>query len=83
MPDPTSTVSITLNGKDIQIAVGTIIAAVILGAKAYPHSMVTGETRAPLCGMGICFECRATVNGRPYQRTCQIVCEDGMDVRTQ
>ncbi|HYK35752.1 (2Fe-2S)-binding protein [Alloacidobacterium sp.] len=83
MPERTSTVSITLNGDEIQVPDGAIVAAVILNAQAYPHSLVTGEPRAPLCGMGICFECRATVNGRPYQRTCQIVCEDGMDVRTQ
>lgn len=83
MPEPAPTVSITLNGEEIQVPDGAILAAIILREKAYPHSLVSNEPRAPLCGMGICFECRATVNGRPYQRTCQIVCEDGMDVRTQ
>jgi sarcosine oxidase subunit alpha len=43
---------------------------------------VTGEPRAPLCGMGICFECRATINGFAHRRSCQVLCEPGMDVRT-
>ncbi|MGI4758451.1 MAG: 2Fe-2S iron-sulfur cluster-binding protein [Janthinobacterium lividum] len=33
--------------------------------------------------MGICFECRATVNGVAQRRTCQILCEPGMLVETQ
>jgi sarcosine oxidase subunit alpha len=33
--------------------------------------------------MGICFECRAVVNGILYRRTCQLVCESGMTVETQ
>lgn len=33
---------------------------------------VTGEPRGPLCGMGICFECRATIDGKPHVRTCQM-----------
>ena len=40
---------------------------------------VTGEPRAALCGMGICFECRAVVNGIPHRRTCQILCEQRHD----
>ena len=28
----------------------------------------------PLCGMGICFECRAAIDGRSYCRTCQVLC---------
>ncbi len=33
---------------------------------------VTGEARAPLCGMGICFECRVTINDQAHSRSCQI-----------
>jgi sarcosine oxidase subunit alpha len=43
---------------------------------------VRGEARAPFCGMGICMECRATVNGRQHQRTCQLACAPGMEVVT-
>jgi sarcosine oxidase subunit alpha len=32
--------------------------------------------------MGICFECRVSINGTPHCRSCQIVCESGMRVNT-
>jgi sarcosine oxidase subunit alpha len=44
---------------------------------------VTGQPRGPLCGMGICMECRATVDGVPHRRTCQVVCAPGMEVVTE
>jgi sarcosine oxidase subunit alpha len=60
----------------------TVAAAVMLaGEKAFRHS-VTGEPRGPLCGMGICFECRVTINGVPHARSCQIAVQPGMDIRT-
>jgi sarcosine oxidase subunit alpha len=43
---------------------------------------VSGMPRGPLCAMGICFECRVTVDGVPHQRGCMILCEAGTDVRT-
>jgi len=43
---------------------------------------VTGERRLAFCGMGICFECRAVVDGIPHRRTCQILCEEDMTVET-
>ena len=41
-----------------------------------------GEPRGPLCGMGICFECRVTIDGEAHCRSCQTECRNGMDVRT-
>ncbi len=43
---------------------------------------VTGEARAPLCGMGICFECRVTINGQAHSRSCQIPAADRQNVVT-
>jgi NADPH-dependent 2,4-dienoyl-CoA reductase/sulfur reductase-like enzyme len=40
------------------------------GQSAFRRS-VRGQPRGPLCGMGVCFECRATVNGEPHRLTCQ------------
>ena len=51
------------------------------GVQGFRRS-VSGEPRGPLCGMGICFECRVTINGREHCRSCQIPCEPGMEVRT-
>jgi sarcosine oxidase subunit alpha len=43
---------------------------------------VLGEPRAALCGMGICFECRVTIDGRTHQRGCMTIVVEGMDVAT-
>ena len=62
---------------------GSMVAAAVLkcGVATFRRS-VTGEARGPLCGMGICFECRVTIDGVAHVRSCQTVCENGMDVRT-
>ena len=43
---------------------------------------VTGQPRAAVCGIGICFECRAEVDGIAHAKTCQILCRPGMAIRT-
>ena len=58
-----------------------ILAVARAGVTTFRRS-VTGEPRGPLCGMGICFECRVTVDGRPHVRSCQVLCRPGMEVRT-
>lgn len=74
--------SIRINGVDVTVPEGTTVAVAMTIASAACRRSVSGETRGPLCGMGICFECRVVINGSPHCRSCQIVCEPGMDVRT-
>ncbi|MDI3254778.1 (2Fe-2S)-binding protein [Pseudacidobacterium ailaaui] len=76
-------VALTINGKRYEALEGTTVAAAIMNAGATCRTSVARQARGPLCGMGICFECRATVNGKPHQRTCQMICENGMEVETQ
>ncbi len=80
MPD---TIRVSVNGTPITVPAGAMVSAAvaIAGANGFRKS-VSGEPRGPLCGMGICFECRVTINGRPHCRSCQIPCEAGMEVRT-
>lgn len=77
------TITLLINGRSVAVPEGVVVstAVALSGATAFRRS-VTGEWRAPLCGMGICFECRVTIDGRPHARSCQILCQDGMDVRT-
>jgi aerobic-type carbon monoxide dehydrogenase small subunit (CoxS/CutS family) len=77
------TITLLINGRSVTLPEGVMVstAVALSGATVYRRS-VTGERRAPLCGMGICFECRVTINGQPHERSCQILCRDGMDVRT-
>lgn len=80
MPD---TVLLVVNGVSVEMPAGSMVSAAILktGISAFRRS-ATGEPRGPLCGMGICFECRVVIDGEPHCRSCQTVCKDGMDVRT-
>lgn len=76
-------VAVRIDGEWRRVERGTTVAAAMLnaGVRAFRHS-VSGEARSPLCGMGICLECRAMVNGVEHTRTCLVLCEDGMEVRT-
>jgi sarcosine oxidase subunit alpha len=77
------TITLRVNGQFIAVAPGTTVAAAIMlsGVTTFRRS-VTGEPRGPLCGMGICFECRAIINGQPHTRTCQLPVQNAMEVRT-
>ena len=74
---------VQVNGKPVSVAAGTIVAAAIVqtGVTAFRRSVI-GTPRGPLCGMGICMECRVTINGRKHCRSCQILCEPGMEILT-
>ena len=76
-------VSLRVNDVPVKVPAGSMVAAAILesGVTTFRRS-VTGEARGPLCGMGICFECRVRVDGVAHVRSCQTLCENGMDVRT-
>jgi len=75
-------VPITVNGQPVTVTSNTTVAAAVLMVSVHARTSVRGELRAPLCGMGICFECRVTIDGKEQQRSCQILCAPGMDVRT-
>lgn len=77
------TVTLLVNGDSVTMPEGSMVSAAILkiGVSAFRRS-AAGELRGPLCGMGICFECRVTIDGEAHCRSCQTVCRDGMDVRT-
>ncbi len=79
----TETVQLTINARPLRVPEGTTIAAAMLIAN-HPavRRSITGEPRGPLCGIGICFECRATVDGQSHRRTCQTVVRDGMEIVT-
>ncbi len=80
MPD---TVRLFVDGVAVTMPEGSMVAAAILksGTSVFRKSVI-GEPRGPLCGMGICFECRVTIDGEAHCRSCQTICQNGMDVRT-
>jgi hypothetical protein len=73
-------VDFTLNGRPISAPKGTTLAAALMNAEFATRRSVSGEARNPLCAMGICMECCATVNGIKHVRTCQVNVQQGMNV---
>lgn len=77
MPD------LILDGRPLSVAEGTSVAAALaLGGDGCSRTAVGGQRRAPLCGMGICQECRVTIDGR-RRLACQTLCREGMRVETR
>jgi sarcosine oxidase subunit alpha len=80
MPDQ---VTLRLNGQELTVPAGITVAVAILRSNQLQfRTSVSGEPRAPLCGMGICYECRVTIDGRAHARSCQILIREGMQVLT-
>lgn len=79
----TPLVEIVVDGQRFRVREGAMLAAALysIGVTAF-RSSVRGEPRGPICGMGICFECRVTINGVPHQRACLVPCVAGMIVET-
>lgn len=71
-----------IDGMPVEVAEGSTVAAALMIAGAARKS-VGGEPRAAACGMGVCFECAARVDGLWTMRTCLVRCHEGMRVETR
>jgi D-hydroxyproline dehydrogenase subunit gamma len=79
MPDP---ITVRIDGRPVAVPSGSTVAVAVMLAGIACRRSVTGEQRFPLCGMGICFECRVAINGKPHCCSCQILARPGMEVTT-
>ena len=78
MPDQ---IQLRINGVPARAPRGsTVAAAVMLAGWSTFRRSAGNEPRGPLCGMGICFECRLTIDGQAHVRSCQVLCREGMEV---
>lgn len=74
---------IRIDGEHHDVPAGmTVAAALALSGDVTTRTSVTGQRRAPVCGMGVCQECRVLING-VRRLACQTVCCEGMDVDTR
>lgn len=79
-------VTIRVNGRPVKAYTGETLFAALLaaGIRVLRHS-IKGQTktaRGGFCGMGVCQECRVTVDGVPDRRACMIAVAGGMEVVT-
>jgi sarcosine oxidase subunit alpha len=73
------TVTIHVDGRALRVVAGTVLAGVLWNV-GMTRPSVTGSPRAPVCGMGSCWECRAWISDMGLTRTCLVPVRDGMVV---
>lgn len=63
---------ITFAGRPIPIEPGQSIGAALTaaGIRSWRTTRVGGRPRGLYCGIGVCFDCLVTVNGRRAVRAC-------------
>ena len=74
-----------INAEPVTAYSGENLATVLLAAghSAFRLSPISREPRGLYCGMGICFDCLVTLNGRPNVRACITPAQPGDRVEIQ
>jgi predicted molibdopterin-dependent oxidoreductase YjgC len=75
-------VTVRIDDASVEVEPGTSVAAMLANLGIVSRRSVSGESRAAVCGMGICHECRVTIDGRPNQRGCMTTVVAGMIITT-
>ncbi|MGB6106033.1 MAG: (2Fe-2S)-binding protein [Pusillimonas sp.] len=85
LDDERPQITIRFNGTSLQVPSGTTVAAALLasGVTQFRTTPVSQSHRAPLCMMGVCFDCLLEINGQPNSQACMTAVHENMDVRTQ
>ncbi|MCC7045467.1 MAG: (2Fe-2S)-binding protein [Alphaproteobacteria bacterium] len=75
----------TLDGTEFTAYPGETIAAALLaaGIRQLRRTEKQEQPRGIFCGMGVCFDCLVTVDGRMHLRACMTIALPGMKVTTQ
>lgn len=83
MQDQKESIRLWLNGRATEAQTGITVAALLMQQDEWlTRCSVSGEPRFALCGMGVCQECRVTINGQPQRLACQTLCSTGMVIET-
>lgn len=79
---PRPTIFLRVDGQEIQAQQGDTIAMALLscGVGSFRTTPVSDAPRAPLCMMGVCFDCLVNVDGRNNVQACMAEARAGMNV---
>jgi hypothetical protein len=79
------TVEVLVEGAPVRVPAGASAAAAVLiaGLPAIRETPVGGSPRAPLCLMGVCFDCLAEIDGVPNRQSCMVTVAPGMRIARQ
>lgn len=76
-------VTIYIDGAAAPAYPGETVATALLAAGTSRFRTTRGGApRAPVCNMGVCFECAVTVDGRPGTRSCMTLITPNMHIET-
>lgn len=75
-------IQLEINGVAVSVPDGANVAAAVARATPAFRRGTQGGTRGPLCGIGVCFECRVRIDARDHQRACMVRARPGMQVQT-
>ena len=80
-----ATVEVLVEGTPVLVPEGASAAAAVLlaGLAAIRETPVSGTPRAPLCLMGVCFDCLAEIDGVPNRQACMVPVAPGMRIARQ
>jgi predicted molibdopterin-dependent oxidoreductase YjgC len=79
-------VTIFINGEKVSCSEAMTVAAAIMAVLGTPllrRTKRTGEARGVFCGMGTCYDCLVTINGKSNVRACMTQLADGMRIETE
>ncbi|MFI6041082.1 (2Fe-2S)-binding protein [Nocardia sp. NPDC051321] len=75
---------VTVDGTTVAGVHGQTLATVLMAdGRSHWRTAPTGGQRGVFCGIGVCFDCVATVNGVPDVRLCRRPARDGDRVTIQ
>lgn len=76
-------VTIHVEGRVVEARQGQTVATALLGAGvvAFRRTAVSGAPRAPMCLMGVCFDCLVDIDDLRNVQSCLVEVRDGMQVR--
>ncbi|GAA3167416.1 MULTISPECIES: (2Fe-2S)-binding protein [Streptomyces] len=83
--EPEPEFQLTFDGRTVPGLPGRSIAATLwaAGILSWRTTRIHGRPRGAFCGIGACYDCLVTVNGRPNQRACLVPARPGDVLTTQ
>lgn len=80
-----TTLSVTVDGRAVQVAPGASVAAAVLAAgwRSIRRTPIGGAARGPFCMIGACFDCLAEIDGVSNRQSCLVEARAGMRIRRQ
>ena len=73
-----------VDGRPVPFVAGQSVGAALWahGLRSWRATRRGGRPRGLFCGIGVCFDCLLTVDGRRDERACVTPARPGLDVRT-